>query len=308
MTIQEALTHAAHRLHSVFPQDQAWSDTERLLAHLLDTEVTFILAHPEASLPLRKHLQLARLVTRRLRHEPMEYLLGMARFRRLTLRVNKHTLIPRIETEDLIDRALNHLTALPAPTCCVDLGTGSGAILLSLASENVGAHQTTTTYLGTDISARALRVARTNADTLLPGAPISFLQTAHFSHLLQDAIKKNKPASLLILANLPYVPPEDLPTMHASVVTFEPHSALFAPDHGRADIRIVLEQLSATPWISGLPFVALFEGDPEYIHTLQPVAEQLFPRAQVTIHHDVFDRPRFLEVISQDPRIQHRSS
>lgn len=300
MTIHEACLQAVQRLMPTFAQDQAWSDAERLLAHVLGKDVSFLLAHNDTPVTLIQRTRLTRLITRRIRHEPMEHLLGVAYFRHLALQVTKNTLIPRPETEGIIDLALKHLQALPHPTYCVDIGTGSGAIICSLASENAGA-LSTYAYIATDVSESALRVARGNARRLGLHSAVHFLRTPHFSDTLQQSIQATHPQSLLLLANLPYIPPEDLPTMHASVLAFEPHSALFAHDHGRADIRIVLQQIAGATWLHHTPWCALFECDPEYIHTLKPEAEKLFPNAHITIHADCFSRARFLEIQTKIP-------
>lgn len=293
MTIEKLLKQGVTSLSTRVSKDEAWADCERLLGHILYHDTSWLIAHGDRRVSPWKAFKFRRLVERRLQEEPMPYLLEYTTFRHLKLHLNRYVLIPRRETEDLIDIALTRERELRDPTCILDIGTGSGAIILSMASENT---EKSALFFATDISARALDVAKLNAERTAPVAQIHFLKTPYFSDKLQQAILASRPRTLLLLANLPYVPEEDKPTMDKSVLAYEPHSALFAKNHGRADIDTVLTQLSDFLQEHPLPTIALFECDPVEIVENKKTAEHAFPGATIIIHPDHCGRNRFLEV------------
>ena len=155
-------------------------------------------------------------VRRRRTGEPWAYILGWSAFRGRRFKVTSDTLIPRPETELLVEAALDIGGRLQVDRC-VDVGTGSGIIAASLALE------TRWQVCATDLSPAALGIARENAEAL--GASILF----HEGHLLESV-----PGPLgLVVANLPYVDPADQPTLQREL-SFEPMAALYAPDRGLA--------------------------------------------------------------------------
>jgi len=147
--------------------------------------------------------------------EPIQYILGEAPFYGRSFAVTRDTLIPRNETEELVHRILKEN---PTPGLRVlDLGTGTGCIPISLALE-----LTSPEVYAMDVSAAALEVARQNAATL--GATVHFIEGS----LLGEPLELSKMD--LIVSNPPYVPLRDQAEMHANVLNFEPHLALFVPD------------------------------------------------------------------------------
>ncbi|MBC8087569.1 MAG: peptide chain release factor N(5)-glutamine methyltransferase [Phycisphaerae bacterium] len=187
-------------------------------------------------------LQAFGVAARRATGEPLAYCLGSAAFRHLELAVDSRVLIPRPETEIVVEQALK-LTAAHAGGVAVDIGTGSGAIALSLATE--GRFER---VIATDISADALDVAAANADLMLHRAgtdaglgtttnsrvaPIEFRLGADFEPL--GGIKAR-----VIVSNPPYIAWEEAPDLPASVRDWEPHLALFADDGGMARYDVLL--------------------------------------------------------------------
>jgi release factor glutamine methyltransferase len=152
---------------------------------------------------------------RLLRGEPIQYILGEAPFYGRSFAVTRDTLIPRNETEELVHRILKE-NSTPGLRV-LDLGTGTGCIPISLALE-----LSSPEVYAMDVSAAALEVARQNAATL--GAPVQFIEGS----LLEKPLEL--PKMDLIVSNPPYVPLHDQAEMHANVVDFEPHLALFVPD------------------------------------------------------------------------------
>lgn len=201
---------------------------DALLAHILKVSRAYLHAHPEQIL-LEKEQQEFLLLQQRLAiGEPLAYLTGHQEFWSLDFKVTKDVLIPRPETEILVESVLEIFDE--KPLTLVDLGTGSGAIAISLASERPAWDIT-----ATDLSPKALQVAQDNA-VRLNVSHIHFLESDWFS---------NVPKTLfdVIVANPPYVGIDD-PHLEKNVRDYEPHSALFSEDDGLADLtRIIKDAL-----------------------------------------------------------------
>jgi release factor glutamine methyltransferase len=205
-------------------------DAELLLAHVLRVGRAAIIAAPERELEPEEARAFMDLAARRRGREPVAYIVGEKGFRRIVLQVDPRVLVPRPETEFVVEAALS----LPAHSRVVDVGTGSGAIALALKEERPDLE-----VLGTDISAGALAVARANAERL--GLDVSFVHGDLLAGLEADAV----------VSNPPYVSATDrLPRD----VLHEPREALFAG----ADGLDVIRRLSDAA--RGVPFVALEVG------------------------------------------------
>jgi len=195
-------------------------DAELILAYVLRVPRTFLHAHPEYKLIKEEQTQADAILTRREKHEPFAYITGRKEFYGRNFKVTTDTLIPRPETEALID-VIKPLK----PAKILDVGTGSGCIATTLALELPESE-----VEAVDISENALIVARLNAQ--FNGANnINF----HLSDLLQDTAKYD-----LIVANLPYVDREW--DWLSPELAFEPETALYAVDHGLYLIKKLIEQ------------------------------------------------------------------
>jgi len=181
-------------------------------------------AHGTDPVPAGVRRKVSTWVRRRQKGEPWAYILGWSLFRDRRFKVTRHTLIPRPETELLVEAALDVGRRLKVDRC-VDVGTGSGIIAISLALE------TDWSVTASDFSSGALSVARENALAL--GATVQF----HEGSLLEPV---PEPMGLVV-ANLPYVDPADQPSLQRELA-FEPASALFAPDRGLALSEALLAQ------------------------------------------------------------------
>ena len=194
--------------------DEAHAECIRWFEDGLGLSRSWMAAHGTDTVPAGVRRKVSTWVRRRQQGEPWAYILGWSLFRDRRFKVTRDTLIPRPETELLVEAALDVGRRLKLDRC-VDVGTGSGIIAISLALE------TDWMVTASDLSTGALSVARENAKVL--GATIHF----HEGSLLDPV-----PEPLgLVVANLPYVDPADLPTLQRELA-FEPASALFAPDRG----------------------------------------------------------------------------
>jgi release factor glutamine methyltransferase len=219
-TLHEALSAASTRLaQNQHLSDTATRDAELLLLHTLQIPRSHLLAHPESTLTEAQLQTYEAAITRRLAREPIQYITGTQDFYGLTLQVTPAVLIPRPETELLVEAVLQHLPK-HQPLRIADIGTGSGAIAIAIAH-----HLPQATVTALDISPEALAIARRNAETHHVSDLIRFLQ----SDLLTATPGETFDA---ILSNPPYVPTVDHPTLHPQVRDYEPSTALFAGADG----------------------------------------------------------------------------
>lgn len=211
------------------PGDSAARDTEILLGHVLDKPRTWLYTWPEKKIPESQVLQFRQLLERRSAGEPVAYLTGCRDFWTLSLAVNNHTLIPRPETETLVEWALS--LPLPEKAQVADLGTGAGAIALALASERPGWQ-----VCAVDASAEALTVARANAVACaLP--QVEFLLSDWFTQLQGRSFD-------LLVSNPPYIRESD-EHLAAGDVRFEPRSALVSDKQGLGCIEAIISNAAA---------------------------------------------------------------
>ncbi len=255
-------------------------DAELLVAHVLGRDRSWVLAHPEGQLDDAAVERLQALVARRARREPLAYILERRDFYDLILWVTPAVLIPRPETEILVERALDWLRAHPQARVA-DIGTGSGAIALALARH---APPTVTLY-ATDISQQALAVARENARRLGLEGRVVFLHGDLLAPLPE-------PIDLLV-ANLPYVSTAVRDELMPEVQEYEPAAALFSDADGLAHIQALLDQAPARMRSGGC---ILLEIGHDQGGRARAMAQAAFPHAHVQIHPDLAGRDRILEV------------
>lgn len=231
-SISRALTEASEVLkHSGVPE--ARREAASLLAHVLNADKTYLIANAEETVDARALDLFQSVVNRRARGEPSQYITGTQDFYGRAFAVNTDVLIPRPETECLIEVALEFVTSdVPAYIC--DVGTGSGCIAITLLLERPLCCAT-----AVDISDRALEVARRNAVTHGVTNRISLVQSDCFSGL------KKKPVFDLILSNPPYVSAAALPGLQREVRDHEPIVALSPGEDGLTVIRRLLTEAPA---------------------------------------------------------------
>jgi release factor glutamine methyltransferase len=224
MTLRSSLGAASDALAAV--SDTPRLDAELLMAHALGvSRDTLLLNYLDAETPLGFDT----LLSRRLAHEPIAYITGSRDFWTITLKVAPGVLIPRPDSETLIESAISHF-GTKAPRRILDLGTGSGALLLAALAQ-----WTEASGLGVDASPDALRIARQNAN-LLGFSSRATMRLGHWANEIDERFN-------LILCNPPYV--EADAALPADVSQFEPSFALFAGDEGLDNYRIIIPQLAA---------------------------------------------------------------
>ncbi|HHP5489942.1 TPA: peptide chain release factor N(5)-glutamine methyltransferase [Aeromonas veronii] len=210
------------------------ADADVLLCHLLDCRRSYLMTWPERELDAAQQATLQGWLARRLNGEPIAHLVGEREFWSLPLKVSPATLIPRPDTEVLVEQAL---TRIPQGPCAVlDLGTGTGAIALALKSERPEVD-----VWAVDRMADAAALARENSAAL--GLPIEVRDGSWFEPL-GEPDRDNTPRFAVIVSNPPYIDGAD-PHLEQGDVRFEPRSALVADDAGLADIRHIVAHASA---------------------------------------------------------------
>ena len=225
MRIDELLKGAYERLSSV--SETALLDAQLLLAHVLAVSTSYFYTWPEKEVSVRDSERFNVLLSRRELGEPVAYLLGEQSFWSLDLEVAPCTLIPRADTERLVEVALSVLD-ISKVNRILDLGTGTGAIALSLASEHPRS-----IIVGVDLVEEAVALAKRNAVRNQLGNA-TFMQSSWFESLEGGELFD------LIVSNPPYIDPEDAHLSQGDV-RFEPKSALVAENHGMADIEHIIQ-------------------------------------------------------------------
>lgn len=221
-TVRQALAQAIESLTPI--TEEARLDASLLLSHSLEQPRSWLIAHDDDELTEAQLDQFESLCRRRTNGEPMAYITGEKEFWSISLKVGPGVLVPRPETEGLVETAL---TKLPATQCHIlDLGTGSGAIACALATERPDA-----TLLAIDASDTALEIAKGNAERLQLNN-LQFKTSHWFSELSDQRFD-------LIVSNPPYVEDSD---PHLEALQHEPLTALTAGADGLDDLRVIVSQ------------------------------------------------------------------
>jgi release factor glutamine methyltransferase len=218
MTVAQLLAEAARKLHDAGIDAAEW-DAELLLRHVLGWDRAALLASHAEAVGSDAERAFRRLVTERARRIPLQHLTGTQAFWKQEFRVTPDVLIPRPETELLVEAALELLRGIPRPVI-VDVGTGSGCIALALAAEREDAE-----LHATDLSEAALAVARDNARRLGLERHVNFQR----GDLLEPVAAALRGRTHLVVSNPPYVDPAERDTLAPEVRDHEPALALFPP-------------------------------------------------------------------------------
>ncbi len=258
-------------------------DLELLIAHEIKKTREFILAHPEFKLSKIQLAQLESKISRRINTEPLAHIIGHKEFYGLDFKINQHTLIPRPETELLIEEVLKTIPKINfAKLNLIDIGTGSGNIIISLAKN---LNDAKINYFGTDISDDALKIAKYNAKKHKQ-EKIKFIK----SDLLKSILKNKKYFSvenkIILVANLPYLSKKIYSATTSNVKNFEPKSALYSSELGLNHYRKLFEQIKKQANKSNIHSVFL-EFSPEQKKTLNILVKKMLPLAKIRFQKDL---------------------
>lgn len=278
-TVAAALTWARQTLAQTPVAEPL--DGPVLLAHVLGCDRAALLAHPERPLTPEQAATFRALIVRRAEGIPVAYLTGRHAFFDLELLVTPDVLIPRPETEHLVELALDWARGRVGRLRVVDVGTGSGAIALALAR-----HLPQAQVYAVDLSLAALRVARTNTARHGLGERVHFAQAD-----LLAACGGLTPLFDLIVANLPYIPADAL--LDLPVARHEPRLALDGGPQGLTLIRRLIAQAPRVLAANGLLLMEIEATQGEQVTTL---AAQAFPDAAIQVYQDYAGLPRVLRV------------
>jgi release factor glutamine methyltransferase len=232
--VGRAMLAASRRLREA-GVDSPQLDSALLMAHVLGVSKTWLYAHPDRKMAPNEIAAFESLVGRRLRREPVAYLIGFRSFYGLDITVDSRVLIPRPETEMLVERALTWIEALMRRGIqpkVADVGTGSGAIAVAIAVNAPGA-----LIYATDLSQDALDVAAQNVWRYALGDQIQLIP-GDLAQVLPEPVD-------IVVANLPYVPSGDLPGLAADVRNFEPRLALDGGADGLDKLRALFDSLAS---------------------------------------------------------------
>lgn len=220
MTVKEARQDIINSTGKIYDESEAANIADLLLENISGLSKTDFILQKDFLLSENQEIQLTGAKLRLLNHEPIQYIINEAWFYGLQFYVDKNVLIPRPETEELIESIISNIKFPIDSLKILDIGTGSGCIPIALKRKLRKAE-----VWSCDISEKALAVAKRNANAL--AAEINF------RHLdfLNEKETANLPSFDIIVSNPPYVPERDKTTMHSNVLNYEPHTALFVPDN-----------------------------------------------------------------------------
>lgn len=276
ITISQALKESIETLTD--QSDSPNLDAQVLLANKLEKDRAWIIAHPDYPISEEEYSAWQDGLSSLADGVPLPYVIGHWEFFGLDFKVTPDTLIPRPETEIIVDQALDWLQKQRAPCLVADIGTGSGCIAVSIAKNAPNA-----TMIGTDISYPALQVAVINAQAHQVIQKCSFL--------LVDLLPSLNTGFDLICANLPYIPTRKLPTLDVS--KREPKLAL---DGGHQGLEKITSLLSKAPKYTNPGGLLLFEIESTQGEQVLSSAKGQYPLAEISLVPDLAGHDRVLKI------------
>jgi release factor glutamine methyltransferase len=250
-------------------------ELEVLLCHVLQIDRSTLKAYPDKIIPQDKLTDFYQVVNRRINNEPMAYIVGYKNFWDLELLITKDVLIPRADTETLVEQAFKILSELSKKQFAskikiLELGTGSGAIALAIAK-----HHPNCEIIATDINLSALHIAQYNANKLNIHN-IKFLLGDWFAALANDHNYINYKFDIII-SNPPYISSDEINLCDPEIF-FEPQNALFAPDHGMACLKNII--VNCKQYLTGNGYLLLEHGINQSPQLMQFMLANNFTKVQ----------------------------
>jgi release factor glutamine methyltransferase len=285
MTIQEILrkTYLRYKLSPL--------DAGILLSLAGNMPREFILAHPEKKLSATQTKKFSSFCARRANGEPVAYITGKKEFFGLEFLVNKKVLIPRPETEMLIECVLNKIqnTKYQIPDTIIDVGTGSGNIIISIAKNIPMKLQKKINFYAIDISKESLKVAKSNAKKNKMEKKISFVQSDMLEYFRK---RKTKFENIIIIANLPYVS-RDIYKRNYKNLKYEPKLALHSRSKGLAHYDKMLKQIKS---LFTVHYSLFIEFSPEQKPEIAHILKGYWPKAEIAFSRDLAGKWRMAKI------------
>ena len=275
LTIRDCLKTAEAQLNTT---ESAKQLALILMAHVLQKDKTWVLAHDDYRLTEAQIKTVFSHVQDLAAGKPLPYITGLQSFYGLDFMVNEAVLIPRPETEQMVDEALNWLRARHEPIHAIDVGTGSGCIAISLVKNSPNL-----TVTALDVSAPAFEIARKNAER--HGV------SQHLTLLNSDLLSQVKDTAQLICANLPYIPTETVKTL--SVTQWEPTLAL---DGGKDGLDLIRRLLTQSHQVLVRPALILLEIEATTGNQALQVAQESYPEADIRLLKDLAGKDRLVRI------------
>ena len=220
MTVQEATYFVLNKLRGIYDEGEASPITDWIMENITGSKKTERMLYKNAALTPAEETQLSNYIERLIQHEPVQYVLNESWFCGFKFYVDKNVLIPRPETEELVEWIITDCKFPINELIILDIGSGSGCIPVSLKRKLRKAE-----IWSCDISDEALQVAKKNTVTL--GTDVNFMQL----DFLDKQQWQQLPSFDVIVSNPPYIPEKDAATMPPNVLQYEPSTALFVPDN-----------------------------------------------------------------------------
>ncbi|MFA6307910.1 MAG: peptide chain release factor N(5)-glutamine methyltransferase [Patescibacteria group bacterium] len=255
------------------------AEIDQLMALALHKNIAYIYKNPDKKLNRSNILAFKKLLNKRLANYSLAYLKGSKEFFNLNFLVNKHTLIPRPDSEILLEEALKFINSPAGKNQnIIDIGTGSGALILSIAKNNkCQAH-----YTACDISTKALKVAKSNARKLHLKNKVKFIK----SNLLNNVETKFD----IVIANLPYLTASQ---MKEPSIKKEPKTALFSSKDGLDHYKKLLKQI---PKYLNKQYLILLEIDPQQVEQIKKETLKNLPKARINFVKDLANNIRVVKI------------
>lgn len=257
-------------------------EIELLISHVLGKSKEFLYMNPGFGMTALQLSRLYRFIARRKKGEPIAYIIGHKDFLGLSFEVNKNVLIPRPETELMVQDIIKSSLGLKRTVSILDVGTGSGCIIVSAAHALTSQRYS---FTASDVSGKALMVAKKNSKK--HGTSVTFLKS--------NLLKNIKADFDIVVANLPYGWSEWKNNSSASTVglKFEPRNALFTDEHGLKLIRELLEQIAER---KNKPKLVYLEFDPRQKRELLQLIKKILPEYKAVFHKDLSGHWRFVRL------------
>jgi len=297
MKIKDLLLQSNSKIQKFSPSPTL--DVEMLLSSILNKNREFLFSYPDCEISPEKIKNFNQLLNRRIQQEPIAYLTGEKNFYGRSFFVNSKTLIPRPETEFLIEKTLEHCHKefySSKDITLFDIGTGSGCILITLLKElqKKRFKDSNIKAIGTDICPQALKMAEKNRKKIIPQIKINFLETNLLNFVDKRYLKNTQ---MVITANLPYLSEKIYENCPKSVLDFEPKKALIAKNDGLGLYLELLKQIQAKE-LSNLvqDLYLILEISPEQKKLAKKLFKKIIPEARIKFSKDFTQKWRFIEI------------